>query len=145
MQTLLQGNARPEGINCFIEYTCHKRRRLLFLQKATGIPDKMFNACVSFVQNRPEDNKGSSVFSSASNKKFGFKVSNDVAYVLSFLDIFFQGEESDDGEVTLHESYVYGGNYLLIIAVMHQIKGCESLLTLLPTHPANIKKPELFG
>ena len=49
----------------------------------------MFNACVSFVQDRPEANKGASVFSVS--KKFGFKKSNDVAYLLSFLDIFFQG------------------------------------------------------
>lgn len=61
-------------------------------QKATGVPDKMFNACVSFVQDRHDDNKGSHVFDPLPH--FGFKISNDVANVISFLDVFFHGTVS---------------------------------------------------
>jgi len=50
----------------------------------------MFNACVAFVLDRPNDNQSSYVF--ASSKKFGFKISNDTANVLSFLDVFFRGK-----------------------------------------------------
>lgn len=58
---------------------------------ATGVPEKMFNATLNFVERRTESNKNSEVFT-IPMVKGGFKISNHTARVIAFLDIFFHGE-----------------------------------------------------
>lgn len=59
---------------------------------ATGVPDKVFNACVAYVMNT-----GSNVGASAFDKKGRYRrreysKSTAESFVLAFLDVFFKGK-----------------------------------------------------
>ena len=58
---------------------------------ATGLPDKMFNQVIAFVEPAAKfANKSTAVFSTP--RKFGYTISDDAQNVLAYLDMFFQGD-----------------------------------------------------